>query len=49
MTVYKPSQDIIHSQQSAKPTPSYIIIITTNPEARETLTCLAGSIKKVET
>ena len=47
MTVYKPSQDIIHSQQSAKPTPSYII--TTNPEARETLTCLAGSIKKVET
>ena len=35
-----------YSQQSAKSTPCYI---TTNPEARETLTCLARLIKKIKT
>ena len=35
-----------YSQQPAKSTPCYI---TTNPEARETLTCLARLIKKIKT
>ena len=45
MTVYKPAKSRDYYQQSEQ----NLQQITTNPEARETLTCLAGLIKKIKT